>query len=201
MNTDLLRKHVPDQSLSILEGWFLDFQFKLVFSKARATKLGDFRARRGVIPHRISVNKNLNPFAFLITLTHEFAHLLVWEKYKNSVQPHGLEWKKQFAELMQILIENDVFPLDLDRLLQKHIKNPPASSVRDFELTLALKKYDTQTIQSIHLIDLPEGAIFSLKNNRTFTKGSKRRTRFLCLENSTKRKYLIHGAAEVQVDF
>ena len=200
MNHDLLTKHVPESSLPTLLEWFGNYEFKLAFSKTRSTKLGDFRAKRSFLPHRISVNKNLNQYAFLITLTHEFAHLLIAEKFKKRVLPHGLEWKNQFAELMQVLLEKNVFPTDLTQILQKHIKNPAASSVRDFKLTLALKKYDIHTESSIHLIDLPDGAIFSLKNNRTFTKGAKQRTRFLCVENSTRRKYLIHGAAEVMVD-
>lgn len=200
MKSDILIKHIPESSLPLLTEWFSNYEFKLVFSRARNTKLGDFRAKRGIFPHRISVNKNLNQYAFLITLTHEFAHLLVWEKFKKRVLPHGSEWKNQFAELMQVLLEKNVFPTDLAQILQKHIKNPAASSVRDFKLTLALKNYDTHTESSIHLIDLPDGTVFSLKNKRIFTKGAKQRTRFLCVENSTRRKYLIHGAAEVIVD-
>ncbi|MGE0562801.1 MAG: SprT-like domain-containing protein [Flavobacteriales bacterium] len=200
MNFDLLTKHVPESSLPILKEWFCSYDFILAFSRTRNTKLGDFRAKRGTFPHRISVNKNLNEYAFLITLTHEFAHLLVWEKFKNRIQPHGLEWKNQFADLMRVLLEKNIFPTDLATILLVHIKNPAASSVRDFKLTLALKKYDIYTESAIHLVDLPEGAIFSLKNKRTFTKGKKRRTRYLCLENATKRQYLIHGAAEVLVD-
>lgn len=200
MINSLLPKHVPESSLPILLDWFSNYEFKLAFSRARITKLGDFRAKRGSVSHRISVNTNLNQYAFLITLTHEFAHLLVAEKYRNRIQPHGSEWKNQFADLMQILLEKEIFPSDLAPILHQHIKNPAASSVRDFKLTLALKNYDVHTESATHLVDLPEGAVFSLKNKRIFTKGTKRRTRYLCLENSTKRQYLIHGAAEVLVD-
>ena len=194
-----IQNTIPQASIPILKTWFNDNFFQLKVSKARNTKLGDYRAKRGVFPHRISVNQNLNQYAFLITLTHEYAHLLVWEKHKNKVLPHGLEWKNKFAELMLILLENKIFPNDITESLVKHIKNPAASSIRDFNLTLQLKKYDVDFESVTHLIDLPEGAVFSLKNKRIFTKGKKRRTRYFCLENSTKKQYLIHGAAEVLV--
>lgn len=194
-----LKNRVPENSLSILEGWFRDYTFLLVVSKTRHTKLGDYRAKRMHLPHRISVNHNLNQYAFLITLTHEFAHLLVFEKYKNKVAPHGLEWKNQFAALVLILLERNIFPSDIADILVEHIKNPAASSCRDFNLTVQLKKYDVGIETVLHLIDLPEGSVFSLKNKRIFTKGQKRRTRFLCQEKSTKKQYLIHGAAEVVV--
>lgn len=194
-----IQNTIPQASIPIVKNWFNDNFFQLKVSKVRNTKLGDYRAKRGVFPHRISVNQNLNQYAFLITLTHEYAHLLVWEKHKNKVLPHGLEWKNKFAELMLILLDNKIFPEDIAESLVKHIKNPAASSVRDFNLTLQLKKYDVDFESVTHLIDLPEGTIFSLKNQRIFTKGKKRRTRYFCLENSTKKQYLIHGAAEVLV--
>lgn len=194
-----IKNRVPENSLSILENWFRDYTFLLVVSKTRHTKLGDYRAKRMHLPHRISVNHNLNQYAFLITLTHEFAHLLVFEKYKNKVAPHGLEWKNQFAALVLILLERNIFPSDIAGILVEHIKNPAASSCRDFNLTVQLKKYDVGIETVLHLIDLPEGSLFSLKNKRIFTKGQKRRTRFLCQEKSTQKQYLIHGAAEVVV--
>lgn len=194
-----IQNKVPENSLPILKSWFNNYTFQLVVSKIRHTKLGDYRAKRGVFPHRISVNQNLNQYAFLITLTHEFAHLLVFEKYKNKVAPHGLEWKNQFAELLLVLLEHKVFPADLEEILYLHAKNPAASSVRDMKLTQQLKKYDTETTPATHLAELAEGTLFALKNKRIFTKGEKRRTRFLCQEKSTKKQYLIHGAAEVVV--
>ncbi len=196
-----LQNAVPDESLPILKTWFDGVQFELNISKERTTKLGDYRAKRGKFPHRISVNSNLNKYAFLITLTHEFAHLLIYEKHKNKVKPHGLEWKSTFAGLMRELLNNNIFPEDISTVLVQHVKNPSASSARDFKLTLQLKKYNTEVKPIIHLIDLPEGTVFSLKNKRTFTKGKKRRTRYFCTELLTKRQYLVHGAAEVLVNW
>lgn len=193
-----IKQHVPEQVMPILKKWFTPNPFWLTVTRARTTKFGDYRAKKGQLPHRISVNHNLNKYAFLITLTHEFAHLLVYEKYKKKVLPHGLEWKNQYAALIITLLENNIFTDEIAAVLVEHIKNPAASSCRDFNLTLELKKHDVGE-STIHLIDLPEGAVFSLKNKRVFTKGKKRRTRYFCLENSSRKQYLIHGAAEVLV--
>ena len=109
-----------------------------------------------------------------------------------------MEWKNQYAALIVILLENNIFTDEIAAVLVEHAKNPAASSCRDFNLTLELKKHDVGE-STIHLIDLPEGTIFSLKNKRVFTKGKKRRTRYFCQENSSRKQYLIHGAAEVLV--
>lgn len=192
-----LEKHVPEKCIPILKEWFSKNPFHLTYSRTRNTKLGDYRAPTKLFSHRISVNQNLNKYAFLITLTHEFAHLLVYKKYKNNVLPHGLEWKNQYATLILTLLENNIFTDEIAVILVNHIKNPAASSCRDFNLTLELKKHDIGIESTIHLIDLPEGAVFALKNKRIFTKGKKRRTRYFCQENSSRKQYLIHGAAEV----
>jgi SprT protein len=196
MIIDAIKNHVPTASLPILKKWFDQRPFVLKITKKRATKFGDFRGSLKNEQPRISVNSDLNQFAFLITLTHEFAHLLVWHEHKHKVKAHGLEWKTEFATLMNVLIKKDVFPEHLKIVLQKHMKNPPASSARDTNLINELKKYDAPS-NTIQLINLPEGSAFSINNKRFFIKGNKRRTRFLCKEISSKKEYLIHGVAEV----
>ena len=123
---------------------------------------------------------------------------LVWNKYKNKVNPHGKEWKNTFTELLTVLLENKVFPNDLTPVVIKHAKQPKASSQADAQLTKALNKYNP-TNNLVHLMELEHGTVFTLNNKRTFKKGEKRRTRYLCEELTTKRKYLINGVAEVNV--
>jgi SprT protein len=195
---EILKSYVPQESLSILEKWFIQKPFELRIPKKRATKFGDFRASLKSKYHRISVNSDLNKYAFLITLTHEFAHLLVWDRHQHKVKAHGLEWKTEFATLMNVLLSKNIFPDHLKVVLQKHLKNPPASSARDIDLINELKKYDALS-NTLQLIEIPEGSEFSLNNKRFFIKGTKRRTRFLCKEISSKKEYLIHGVAEVQL--
>jgi SprT protein len=200
MNIDLaiLKDFVPQESLPTLKNWFTQKPFELRIPKKRSTKFGDFRATLKNEPHRISVNADLNQFAFLITLTHEFAHLLVWDKHQHKVKAHGLEWKTEFSTLMNVLLQKEIFPQHLKVVLQNHLRNPPASSSRDINLINELKKYDTPS-NTLQLIEIPEGSAFSLNKKRFFIKGNKRRTRFLCKEISSKKEYLIHGVAEVEM--
>jgi len=195
---EILKNFVPSESLPILQKWFAQRSFKLKIVKKRVTKHGDFRTKYNEDTPQITVNSSLNQYAFLITLTHEFAHLLVWNKHKHSVKAHGKEWKNEFTLLMNVLIGKNVFPDHLQNALTRHMKNPPASSSRDEQLIKELKKYD-QPSNTIYLSELKKGDIFSLNGSRVFTKGVKRRTRYLCKEVSTKREYLIHGIAEVLI--
>ena len=167
----ILKKFVPEESLPILTKWFSQRPFELRIPKKRTTKFGDFRASLNNKPHRISVNSDLNNYAFLITLTHEFAHLLVWDKHQHKVKAHGLEWKTEFSTLMSVLLAKNIFPEHLKVVLEKHLKNPPASSARDINLINELKKYDAPS-NTLQLIDLPEGSAFSINNKRFFIKGT-----------------------------
>lgn len=198
VNTNILAPYVPSDSIPLLEKWFEQRPFELKISKRRITKLGDYRPPHGSLPHRISVNANLNPYAFLITLTHEFAHLLTWNNHQNKVKAHGKEWKEEFRKLMQVLLHKQIFPEPLDAILWKHMENPPASSSADATLVKALKQFDKSVDEAfVFLSDVPQGHEFSLKNKGVFVKGEKRRTRFLCQHIQTKKQYVVHGNMEV----
>lgn len=197
-NFSILKSCVPENSLPILHKWFNQRPFELKITKKRATKFGDFRASlKGETP-KISVNSNLNQYAFLITLTHEFAHLLVWHNHKHKAKAHGIEWKNEFAKLMAILLQKEIFPEPLKTVLTQHMKNPAASSARDPKLITELKKFDAPS-SLLMLADLPEGTKFTLNSKRIFIKGKKRRTRYFCTEFTTKKQYLINGVADVLV--
>jgi hypothetical protein len=50
-------------------------------ARPRRTKLGDHRPPgRGWSVHRITINDDLNPYAFMTTLLHEIAHAAAWER-------------------------------------------------------------------------------------------------------------------------
>lgn len=196
MQLHILQQYLPQESLPILEKWFKQRPFRLTISKKRTTKFGDYRAATAQLPHRISVNANLNPYAFLITLTHEFAHLLVFTKFGHRVKAHGIEWKTEFKLLMNVLLSKGIFPPHLKTVLQKHLLNPAASSARDVDLIAALKEYDPPS-NLVQLATLNEKETFILNDKRLFIKGKKRRTRYVCKEIATQKEYLIHGVAEV----
>lgn len=193
---EILSEYLPDGCIDEAFKWVVDKNVHLKISKERKTKLGDYRPPVYHSNHRISVNHNLNKYAFLITFVHEFAHLVVWEKYQNKVDPHGKEWKKEYKKLMMIFLEKEVFPEDIKTTLLKSIENSKASSTSDLKLSRVLKKYDKQTDQSI-LEELSENAIFIIDGGRRFKKGPKQRTRYKCMNIDNKRFYLVHALTPV----
>lgn len=187
--------YVPESSYELVNSWFEDPRLRFRLSRSRGTKLGDFRFDQRKPYSVVSVNSDLNPYAFLLTLTHEYAHFLVHSEYKGKVKAHGIEWKKSFGDLLRKLVELDAFPRELEMTILNHARKPKASSSSDPQLYLALKQYDSRT--KSHLLDLELGEIFVFKKRR-FRSLEKRRSRYLCLDLSNQRKYLIPGTAEIE---
>ena len=133
-----LSSFLPIQALKKINKWLSSFDCKVIITNPRQTKLGDYRSPNNNKNHIISINNNLNKYSFLITLTHEIAHMMIWEKYKNNVKPHGSEWKEMFKKLMINFMP--VFPTDIQKCLAIHLKNPKASSSSDHELQKILRK-------------------------------------------------------------
>lgn len=163
----------------------------------RKTRHGDYR----LMPngwHQITVNSNLNQYKFLITLTHEIAHLVAYKSYGRNIKPHGKEWKLTFKQLMLPFINPEVFPSDILPYVAKHFINPKASSDTDLNLARALKQYDAVTNKHL-VVDLKEGQHFKLYNGRIFERGSQRRKRITCKELPSGKLYLFNPLAEVDL--
>src|SRR6476660_1128866 len=75
----------------------------------RVTRHGDYRRHPDGF-HQITVNASLNKYRFLMTLIHEIAHLVAFEKYGTNIKPHGTEWKITFQHLMIPFISPEIFP-------------------------------------------------------------------------------------------
>jgi hypothetical protein len=170
--------------------------FKIV--KPRNTKLGDFRAGINGEKHQITVNGNLNPFSFLITSLHEFAHLNAFLKYGRQIKPHGEEWKKEYRSLLVPAIDLKILPTDIVKALENSLINTKASSCSDINLMRVLKKYDQNNTTTIFLENVPNKSVFILQGKK-FIKGELRRKRYLCEDLQTKKKYLVHALSEVEV--
>lgn len=163
------------------------FHFQL--SKRRISKSGDFTCRHGHTP-RISINRDLHPLEFLITYVHEVAHLRVHQVHAFRAEAHGQEWKRTFQELLRPMMLPSIFPTELLTELERHMANPMASTYSDSALTQVLRKQDPRAANITLLSDLPEGSVFDL-NGRWFKKGKLQRTRVLCLEVKSRRKFLV----------
>lgn len=197
--SEQLRKYMPASAAPVISRWINDSGCVFRISRSRTSKLGDYRPPHGGKGHRISVNHNLNPYAFLITTVHEFAHLKTWNTYKNKVKPHGPEWKSDFRQLMRPFIQSGMFPNDIQQAIVRYLDNPAASSCTDLQLYRTLKRYDVpgEPVQTVE--QLPANTMFALKNGRVFQKKEKIRKRYRCIEVKTQRVYLFSPIAEVMV--
>lgn len=192
---EVLKKYLPESSIAPCIDWMNEFRLQLTIKKSRATKLGDFRPSHQGKPARISVNGDLNQYAFLITLVHEIAHGVCWNKYQQKVLPHGKEWKQIYGSYLSQFVGNNTFPSELEPIIVEHINRPKASSCSDTNLLKALKQYDDNPV--IHLEELPENSVFQLSTGRVFQKKELKRKRYICIELATKKRYLVNGIAEV----
>jgi len=169
-------------------------KIQFILSKPRKTKLGDYRAIPNENLFIITVNDNLNPVQFLITVLHELAHHMTWLKYKRFVKPHGKEWKQEYQRVFIPILTNKYVDESLKRMLANHLKNPKASSFSDVYLNEFLKSNFKES--KTRVSDTPMNTPFVL-GKRTFVKDKKLRTRFLCTDLGNNKKYLIHGHTEL----
>jgi len=193
----ILGKYLPEASVGTMHDWLQQYKIHLKITRKRSSKLGDYRSPHNGKGHHITVNHDLNPYAFLITLIHEIAHLITWEKYRNKVRAHGREWKDAYRELMVPFMNMDLFPEDIHTALQFYLKKSYASSGSDLTLSRCLQKYDPNP--GITLEELDEGSIFQLTNGRIFKKGPLLRKRYRCISLDNKRTYLVNPLVIVEV--
>ena len=193
-----LTSYLPEGSFEDVHYYLQNHKVHLTVSRKRQTILGDYRHAHSNKNHRISVNGNLNNYAFLITLLHELAHLFTYEKFGSGVQAHGREWKDEFGKILAKFLLKKLFPPDIEKALLSTLKNPAASSCGDEKLLRVLHHYDKKDA-GVHLVEqLVIGANFSIKDGRIFKKGEKIRKRFKCVEIKTGKLYLFSPLYKVQ---
>jgi SprT protein len=192
-----LTNFIPIDSYEPVLSYIIEYKVQLTVTRSRSSVLGDYRHAHAGKGHRISVNGDLNKYSFLITLLHEIAHLITFEKYGNKVSPHGQEWKLLFGNLLKIFVEKNIFPTDVQQTLLRSLNNPAASSCGDEKLLRVLKKYDERK-EGIYFVEqILEGEKFKIKGNRIFQRGEKIRKRFKCKELATGKWYLFSPVSEV----
>ena len=186
-------KYIPENAIDLVQSLVEQHKINLKIVNQRQTKHGDFRQLAGG-EFQITINNTLNPFQFLLTLIHEIAHHVTFEKY-GKIQPHGKEWKQQFHHLMLPFLHPTIFPNHMLTPLAHYLKNPKASTDSDVKLPLALKGNKAEHGKNF-VFELPENCTFVFKN-KMYKKGKKRKTRIECLQLSTNRMYLFNQNTEV----
>lgn len=193
-----LDDYLPEQTASDVIHYLQTYKVQLTITQARTSILGNYRNAHGNHHHRISVNGNLNKYSFLITLLHELAHLLTFERYQHRVAPHGKEWKQQYASILAVFLKKNVFPEDIHKEIERSLHNPGASSCSEPELMRVLKTYDPPSDGLVFIEQLKPGDWFVTRDNLCFQMGTKRRTRYLCTQFKTGKQYLFNGLYEVK---
>jgi len=193
-DTEALRKQVPAAAWPVVLLWMRRNPVLVRVVRPRRTKLGDYRSATRTQPHRVSVNTDLNKYAFLVTLVHEFAHYSTYTKTKRWGQPHGSFWKNEYQRLMRPFMSRSVFPADVLHALEHHLRDAPASSCTDHDLMRVLRNYDRDPRALLE--ELPERSVFRF-NELIFVKGPRLRKRYKCHCLNNRRSYLIDPLAEV----
>jgi SprT protein len=184
---------VPAPAIGMLGTLFFAYPCKFVLGRNRNSKFGDFKVIPGQELPEISVNRDLHPDLFLITLVHELAHVVVWYRHPKDVSAHGNEWKQAYRECLSPFVRREIFPEPLLPILKEHLREAPATTKHDTPLYRYFFPAPDQPI----LRDLKVGDLFELNANRKFRVVKQRRTRFECIDLSNNRLYLVPGDARV----
>ena len=193
---ELLIEHFGRERTRLITDYLSNNDCELIFKAPRKTKLGDFSVRAG--KKRISVNRDLNPFRFILTTIHELAHLMTYQSHGWRVKPHGPEWKNNFRNLMELWRIEDLFSKSepLHSLFIQEFRSPSACAGIQVEKERVLSSFD-QGISGVMLVELADNQQFDFKGQR-YIKGQLRRTRVLCTRIANGKKYTIHKASWVK---
>ncbi len=191
-----LANYLPSHALPLLRPYLEAYPTHIKVVRPRKTKLGDYRRPvGGHASHRITINSDLEPHQFLITIVHELAHLHAFQLYGYNIKPHGDSWKTTYVDMLKpfVSILND----EAKNAVLKEIKHPRATTVHpDFHKQLEEKKRNGGVLVN----ELSAGDVFVTDRGQRMQAIRPLRTYVLCKEIPTKRLYRVHGQAVVHRD-
>ena len=194
-----LQSFLPPGTYDPVLAYLREHKVHLTVARERKSILGDYRHRTNQDHHRISVNGNLNQWAFLITLLHELAHLLTFERFGSRVMAHGKEWKLTYGRLLEQFIQHKIFPADIEKELLNSLHDPAATSCAEDGLLRVLRRYDERG--SLHRLveEIALNGLFRTSDGRIFQRKEKLRKRFKAIEVKTGKAYLFSPVYEVEL--
>jgi hypothetical protein len=190
---------IPERALDEVVTLLQKHPIHLGLMAPRSRVFGDYRGAQKVGEyHKITVNGDLNKYAFLITFLHEYAHLLVFVNHGARAQAHGSEWKTCFRQLLHQFIQSDIFPEDICLALQHHMRKMPASTASDPQLMRVLERYNLRKRPENEMTveQLPPRAKFKY-NGDLFEKGERLRKNFTCTRLSDGAKFRFNPVAKI----
>ncbi|CAL1516864.1 SprT-like domain-containing protein [Chitinophaga sp. MM2321] len=195
-----LASYLPTGTFEQVMDFITTHKVHLTVARERKSILGDYRPPDGRGKgHRISVNGSLNKYAFLLTLLHEIAHLITFNKYADRVLSHGKEWKYEYGLILRDFVGKNLLPPDVELAVRQSMTNPGASSCADDQLMRVLRNYDNTPDTHFFIEQLPPDQLFKTKDGRVFRKGEKIRKRYRCEEVASRRIYLFSPIYEVEL--
>jgi hypothetical protein len=205
---DVFDQFIPPPATEYARQLHVHYPFRFRVVPPRRSRFGDFRVLPGG-QVQITVNADLSPPAFLLTYVHEMAHRLVYQQYTEQIKakptirkrppapkPHGPEWQQTFQQLMTPLLTEAVFPSEILAPLRRYMSHPGATLSRHPELARLLRPVVNAGPLPV-LGQLVEGQVFRL-GKKSFVRGKQRRSRIVCEEVATGRRYAILAEAPVE---
>jgi len=192
-----LQSFLPEGAYDMVMQYLQHYKVHLTVTRERKSVLGDYRFAVNGKNHRISVNGNLNAFAFLITLLHELAHLVAFVRYGNKIASHGKEWKLTYEEILGQFLQLNIFPPDIALEVRTTMRNPAAGSCAEDGLLRVLRKYDKHSGTKKLVEEIAEKSSFKTDDGRVFVRGDQLRKRIKCMELKTGKMYLFSPVYEV----
>jgi SprT protein len=193
---EALQNFLPEGSYNIVVDYLLKYKIQLKLTKARKSILGQYQHDLKSGKNSISINGDLEPYNFLLTLAHEIAHCVCYNKYGNTVLPHGDEWQLINGVVLKELLDAKIFPSDIELVLQRSLYTQRASCT-DAVLESVLLRYDKSKQHLLTIASLPVGTPFAIADGTQFVIQEKRRTRYLCLNLSNKKQFLFPASYKV----
>lgn len=197
MQSPTLKALLPKGTHRVVNQWLGHVDVEILITGPRRSKLGDFRVVPNGRRNRISINGDLEPFQFLITMAHEIAHAQVWQSTRRRQAPHGVRWQKAFGGLLLELSQLDALPQLFRVAIHNHAHAPTSSTGRDLALMQALRALEAT--DETWLDEVSIGAVFKFRGQR-FKKLKTNRTRCKCLHLGNQLQYTIAKTAAVLPD-
>lgn len=160
------------------------------------------KTRRGTCLHVtdeklfvITLSEDSNVFRFGLTLLHEIAHMQAQVRYGREIQPHGLEWKQCYSDLLYQFWF--LFPTGMQKHVIELAKRPLFSTDAHTGLSRELALFEAKE----HVLltsDLKIGELFNVEgDDKVLRRGPALRKRIICFGPDEK-EYTVSMNARVR---